>query len=116
MSAEYKLENLGNEIIHFIKKHPTLTMAEVAEKTLGITYANFHKRLSRNNIKLDELVQILDFLGIEFSFNLGDKQFSSQTVSPKNYEVELAHKERIMELQEKIILLQEELQEKYQKD
>ncbi|MEM6765732.1 MAG: hypothetical protein AAF655_12425 [Bacteroidota bacterium] len=116
MSTEYRLENLGKEIIQIIKQHPGLTMAEVAEKTLNITYANFQKRLSKNNIKLAELAQILDFLNIEFEITLGDKQFSSQPSSPKNYEVELAHRERIMELQEKIILLQEELQDKYQKE
>lgn len=97
-------------LITYIKEESPYTMGDVAKHTLGITYSNFQKRLSKNNIKLYELEKILTYLGLEIHISLGKMKFTNAMPSPANYEEQLAQKDRVLELQEKIIYLQEKLQ------
>ncbi len=103
-------------LITYIKEESPYTMGDVARQTLGITYSNFQKRLSKNNIKLYELEKILTYLGLEIHISLGKMKFSNAVTSPTNYEEQLAQKDRVLELQEKIIYLQEKLQAQKARD
>ncbi len=109
METQLEMEKLGETLVKYIKEESPYTLAEVASRTLGITYSNFQKRLSRNNIKIYELQQILDFLQLEITISLGNMSFQSKPNSPVNYEEMLAQKDRVLRLQDKIIQLQEEL-------
>jgi len=116
MNAKLAIDELGATLVKYIKEQSPYTLAEVADRTLGITYSNFQKRLSKNNIKLHELKQILEFLEIDIQITIADMTFQRDNpsqpsqLSPTNYEELIAQKDRLLQLQDKIIQLQEELE------
>lgn len=111
MEKRLAFEQIGWELIRYIKEESPYTMAEVADKTLGITYANFQRRLSKNNIKLYELEKVLNFLQLDLSLSIGETTFQNTSPGPTDYEAQLAQQDRLLQLQDKIIQLQERLQE-----
>jgi len=116
MESRLVLDKLGETLVKYIKEKSPYTLAEVARSTLGITYSNFQKRLSKNNIKLHELQKILNFLQLEITVSVGDMTFQSAPVTSTDYEEILAQKDKVLQLQDKIIQLQEELQEYRKKE
>ena len=116
MEKNLPLDQLGEALLTYIKKQSPYTLAQVAERTLGITYNNFQKRLSKNNIRLSELEGILKFLELEVRLEMGEMTFVNQAPTSIDYEDQLARRDKIVELQDKIIQLQEKLQAYNQKD
>ena len=110
MNKQLPLDNLGQSLVSYIKEQSPYTLAEVAKNTLGITYSNFQKRLSKNKIKMFELQEILSFLQLEIQITIGDMTFQNGPPSNSDYERVLAQKDKMLQLQDKIIQLQDELQ------
>ena len=113
MKKKLPLSELGSTLISLIKSHPELKMGDVGKYALGITYANFQKRLKTNNIKLDELEKLVNYLQLEIQVSIDDMDFSNTPTRPSDMEDELERRQKIMDLQEKVIQLQDKLQ-KYQ--
>ncbi|MEM6628552.1 MAG: hypothetical protein AAF694_02720 [Bacteroidota bacterium] len=110
MNKQLPLDDLGQSLVSYIKEQSPYTLAEVAKSTLGITYSNFQKRLSKNKIKMFELQEILNFLQLEIQITIGDMTFQNGPPSSSDYEKVLAQKDKMLQLQDRIIQLQDELQ------
>ena len=120
MQKNVSLSELGDTLRVLIKKKEGTSLSTVARGALGITYPNFSRRLTDNSLKVHELVKIFDFLGMEVQLSLGEIVVSNETPKGEvSYEEIIAEKDKLLQLkeekidlQQRIIELQEELKNK----
>ncbi|RMG27268.1 MAG: hypothetical protein D6730_07600 [Bacteroidetes bacterium] len=105
MQKNIPLSKLGETLKAYIKENKAHNLTEVGQKTLGITYQNFQKRLSKNNLRIYELEQILDYLGLEVQLTIGEMQFGGKPAAGVNYDERLAEEERLLMLEEEQVKL-----------
>ena len=105
MQKKFPLNELGKVLRAYIKDGSPHSLTEVGKQALGITYSNFQKRLSENNLRTYELEKILSYLGLEASLVIGDMEFQNEhihsTNTPVSYEKRMEKEERILKLEER---------------
>lgn len=110
MQKKSPLNKLGKVLHAYIKDESPHSITEVGKNALGITYANFHNRLSDNNLRMYELEKVLDYLGLEATITIGNMVFqnSEEDKEPNplvDYDDRMEKEDRILSLEEQQLQL-----------
>jgi len=105
------LSEIGPYLLNFIKKKSTLSVQKVAEETLGLHTSNFSGRLSRNNLKLEEVETITNYLGLSLEIKIGEMTTSTEVSKEPNLAQYAIMAERVIKLLDENSKLKDQLRQ-----